>query len=144
MPQLQGKSLHLESCAYHDQDCAACDEMIAESDPAIGDLSGFLGAGSTCSQCGFQYMAYKGHILPCPVCALAALQQRVVEAERERRHWEDGCKALRTDLARCREALDDIRGEADSDKPGRDPEAQLTYIVNRAEDAQREVKARRV
>jgi len=52
--------------------------------------------------------------------------------------------ALRAALVVAEGALEDIRGEADSDKPGRDPEAQLTYIVNRAEDAQREVKARRV
>jgi len=43
--------------------------------------------------------------------------------------------AARAELGRVTEALEDIRGEADNEKPDRDPEAQLTYIVNRAESA---------
>ena len=48
---------------------------------------------------------------------------------------EQQLAAARADLGLCVGALDDIRGEADSEKPDRYPEAQLTYIVNRAEEA---------
>jgi len=45
---------------------------------AIPGELGPLGAGATCGSCGFRYWEHKGHIIPCPVCALAALQQHLL------------------------------------------------------------------
>ena len=89
--------------------------MSDASDPAIGDIHGFLGTGSTCGACGFRYWEHKGHIIACPVCRLAAAQARLAEVERERalaiahdrqpyptaHAYEQACKALETSRASC-------------------------------------------
>ncbi len=36
--------------------------------------------GGTCSDCGFSYSAYRGHLEPCPRCALARMRVALEDA----------------------------------------------------------------
>src|SRR5258708_29887681 len=42
-------------------------------------LDFLMGGGATCAKCDFRYQDYKGHIIPCPVCALTQSQKEVAE-----------------------------------------------------------------
>lgn len=33
----------------------------------------------TCSDCGFRYFTYAGHLIPCPLCRITALEQALTE-----------------------------------------------------------------
>ena len=87
------------------------------------DLSGCL----RCNGFGTVVLGHEDHE--------SAMRMACPDCQGSGKAGETEMSKLRADLGQCREALDDIRGEADSEKPDRDPEVQLTYIVNRAEEA---------
>ena len=51
-------------------------QMSDEGTASIPGEPGPLGAGATCASCGFRYWEHRGHIIACPVCALAIAQHR--------------------------------------------------------------------
>lgn len=44
------------------------------SKPTLSLSAQVAGYGGECSTCGFRYWEYKGHLIPCPLCALADLK----------------------------------------------------------------------
>lgn len=57
---------------YHD--AGSCWQLINLLREQIGAQVEGLENGAICGTCGFRYQGHKGHIIPCPVCKIDALQ----------------------------------------------------------------------
>lgn len=81
--------------------------MSGSSDPNIGEIHGIIleGAGGVCRTCGFRYWEYRGHILACPVCALAEAEAMAIYLRGELNGTIEQRNDARTRLAACEDAL---------------------------------------
>ena len=67
--------------------CVWCDPSFGcfdRSEPCQKRPQSLLEVGAICGICGFQYREHKGHIIPCPVCALSAARTGADEALAEK------------------------------------------------------------
>jgi uncharacterized Zn finger protein (UPF0148 family) len=77
------------------------------------------GTGATCGTCGFRYREHNGHIIPCPLCALATARKD----ERKR------CAATVRARELLQEVADGMRDAyaVDGIWDGTEPKAQQDY-----------------
>ena len=79
--------------------------MSDSSDPNIGEIHGIIleGAGGVCRTCGFRYWEHRGHILACPVCALAKAEAMCLHLRGELNGMTEQCNDARSALTEANE-----------------------------------------